>query len=182
MTQRSTWQVVADYAPVGRLLRHAASRMRYLNSHVMILTRHVNSQPAYNCLPMYITQQGKTPKNTSTGVSIRSGMQSGMQSVTRKLWQKTLVAPCWTLRPEHGDCTDRSDVQLILLWICCVFLFPCQAFESGLPVAASPVPAFGPAWLQGHTGITANHSIFGPSTRYCQTPDPRHALSALHDP
>lgn len=55
---------------------------------------------------------------------------------------------------EKGGSTDRSDAQLIRLWICDVFLFPCQARESGLLVAASPVPVFVPAWLQGHGGTT----------------------------
>ncbi|XPS80375.1 hypothetical protein M3J09_012334 [Ascochyta lentis] len=66
----------------------------------------------------------------------------------------------WTLWPRKGGCTDRSDARLIRLWIRDVFLFPCQARESGLPVAASPVPAVVPAWLQGRgwTDSESHHS------------------------
>ena len=67
--------------------------------------------------------------------------------------------------------------------------FPCQARESGLPVTASPVPAWSPHGFRGMTGRTTNHSTLGRSPECCQTPDIRYAnvvavnrwLSAIAD-
>src|SRR5690242_11795913 len=100
----------------------------------------------------YTMLQGTTPKNTRTGV--RSDIGSCGNRPSRP--------PCWVRRTRGSCCTDHSAAQPIREWVRDVFLFPCQARESGFLVAASPVPASPPHGFRGMAGRTANHSTLKP--------------------
>lgn len=96
--------------------------------------------------------QGKPPKDT------RTGMRTDIGTCGDRLARAHVGAS--GLKKSYS--TDRLAARLIRGWIRDVFLFPCQARKSGLPVAASPVPASPPHGLRGTAGRLTNHNARGP--------------------
>ncbi|KAF1927367.1 uncharacterized protein M421DRAFT_93236 [Didymella exigua CBS 183.55] len=89
------------------------------------------------------------------------------------------VADSYGPRAESSGLEKASALTVLVLNLFDVdpryLLSPCQARESGLPIAASPVPAPSPHSFRGVPGRATNRSTLGRTTECCQTPDVLHA-------